>query len=70
MRNVRIDDYIGMVVVVELDTAVTHEGVLELVDDPEITGYVKITSGAEFWVLPRHEIIDVRPVRGMGFKLK
>ncbi|RCW41674.1 hypothetical protein [Paenibacillus prosopidis] len=62
----RIDDYLGLVVVVELDTTAIHEGVLE---DAEGT-HVKVINGAETWVIPRNEIAKITPVRTIGFKLK
>ncbi|MGM0882615.1 MAG: hypothetical protein ACQEXQ_16430 [Bacillota bacterium] len=62
----RIDDYIGLVVVLELDTMAKHEGVLE---DAEGT-HVKITNGAEVWVIPRHEIVKITPIRTIGFTLR
>jgi hypothetical protein len=55
----RIDDYLGLVVVVELDTTTIHEGVLE---DAEGT-HVKVINGAETWVIPRNEIVKITPVR-------
>lgn len=62
----RIDDYLGLVVVVELDTTAIHEGVLE---DVEGT-HVKVINGAETWVIPRNEIAKITPVRTIGFTLK
>lgn len=42
-----IDDYIDLVVIVELDTGAKHEGVLE---ESNVFGYVKITNGAEVFI--------------------
>ncbi|MGI2294200.1 hypothetical protein [Paenibacillus sp. GXUN7292] len=61
-----IDDYIGLVVVVELDTGATHEGVLE---ESQVYGYVKIINGSEMFQLPRKEIVDIKPIAGVRFKL-
>lgn len=64
-----IDDHIGKVVSVELDTAAIHEGILELADDFEGVSYVKVINGSEVMHLPRHEIIKITPAHGMGFKI-
>lgn len=58
-----IDDYIGLVVVLELDTMMTHEGYLE---DAEGT-HVKISNGAEVWVIPRNEIVKITPIQPKRF---
>lgn len=60
----RINDYIGRVAIVELDTMATHEGMIE---DAEGT-HIKITNGSEVWVLPRHEIVKITPIQPMRFK--
>ncbi|OMF35281.1 hypothetical protein BK133_11295 [Paenibacillus sp. FSL H8-0548] len=61
-----IDDYIGLVVVLELDTMMTHEGFLE---DAEGT-HVKISNGEDVWVIPRNEILKITPIRAKKFMLK
>ncbi|WP_138751842.1 hypothetical protein [Paenibacillus sinopodophylli] len=60
----RIDDFFDCVVVLELDTMVTHEGYLE---DAEGT-HVKISNGSEVWVIPREEIVKITPVFPKRFK--
>lgn len=52
--------------IVELDTTIIHEGVLE---DVEST-HVKVINGAETWVIPRYEIVKITLVRTIGFTLK
>ncbi|MGO4543214.1 hypothetical protein AB4Z29_00240 [Paenibacillus sp. 2TAB23] len=60
----RIDDYLGLVVVLELDTMVTHEGYLE---DAEGT-HVKVSNGSEVWVIPNEEIVKITPILPKRFK--
>lgn len=67
---INIDNYLGEVVVLELDTMATHEGVLEPVEDPEIEGYVRVSNGAETWLLPVKDIVKVTPVQPKNFKIK
>ncbi|MGG1638204.1 hypothetical protein [Paenibacillus sp. NRS-1760] len=57
-----IDDYIGHIVVVELDTSLTYQGLLEAVKDEFITDYVKVTFGSSVDWLPRHEIYKITPI--------
>ncbi|MCA0754926.1 hypothetical protein KP806_07675 [Paenibacillus sp. N4] len=63
----RIDNYYGKVVVLELDTMAKHEGVLEEVVDPEITGCVKIRNGAETWIVQRKDIVKITPIQPKRF---
>ncbi len=65
--RMNIDDYVGLVVVVELDTGATHEGVLK---ESSVYGYVKIINGSEMFQLPRKEIAKITPVQPKQFKLK
>ncbi|MGO4182068.1 hypothetical protein AB4Z45_16080 [Paenibacillus sp. MCAF9] len=58
----RIDDFIGHVVIVELDSTVTYEGVLHDVKDPEFTDYVKVMNAQSTDWLPRQEIYKIVPV--------
>lgn len=62
----RIDDYLELVVVLELDSMVIHEGFLE---DVEGT-HVKITNGSEVWIIPRTEIAKITPIVPKRFKMK
>lgn len=52
----RIDDYIGQMVLITLDTRATHEGLLETVEDEEIDGYVKVSNGNEVFLIPEDDI--------------
>lgn len=51
-KTMRIENYWGLVVVLELDTMATHEGVLEPVEDSEISNYVRVRNGEATWLLP------------------
>lgn len=58
-----IDDYIGQMVLVTIDTGATHEGLLEAVEDEDIDGYVKVSNGKEVFLIPEDEIVQVEPAR-------
>ncbi|KRE45486.1 hypothetical protein [Paenibacillus sp. Soil522] len=65
-----IGDYLGQVVVLELSTMATHEGVLEPVEDSEISDYVRVRNGSEMWLLPVKDIVKVTPVQSKSFTIK
>jgi len=58
----RIDDYIGHVVVIELDSTATYEGALQHVKDREFTNYVKVINAQGIDWLPIQEIYKITPV--------
>lgn len=59
-----IDEYLELVVVLELETMATHEGYLE---DAE-GSHVKISNSSEVWVIPRQEIVKITPILPKRFK--
>ncbi|MGO4540396.1 hypothetical protein [Paenibacillus sp. 2TAB19] len=65
-----IDEYVGLVVIVELDTTELLEGLFEKIEDTEITDCYKIRNGSEVWIVPRHVIANVTPVSSFGFTMK
>ncbi|MDQ0114338.1 hypothetical protein [Paenibacillus harenae] len=66
---VNVDEYIGLVVIVELDTTEKLEGLLEKIEDEEITDCYKVRNGSEAWIVPRHTIARVTPIPVHGFRL-
>ncbi|MEV5027382.1 hypothetical protein [Paenibacillus sp. LPE1-1-1.1] len=60
----RFDDYLELVVVLELDTMTTHEDYL---NDAE-GNHVKISNSSEVWVIPKEEIVKINPILPKRFK--
>lgn len=66
----RIDDYVGLVVIVELDTSETYEGFLEVVEDPDGAGYVKVVNADSIKWIPRDDVFKITPIRSKKFIIK
>ncbi|MEV5024782.1 hypothetical protein [Paenibacillus sp. LPE1-1-1.1] len=66
----RIDDYVGLVVIVELDTSETYEGFLELVEDAEGAGYVKVVNAESIKWIPRDEVYKITPIPSKNLIIK
>lgn len=58
-----IDDYLGKMVLLTLDTDETHEGLLENTTSLELVGYVKVSNGNGVFIIPEDDIVSVEPAR-------
>lgn len=54
-----VKEYFGQYVRVELDTGAVHQGVLEEINDLEVTGYVRIKDNSEMFLIPIEDIVNI-----------
>ncbi|WP_336772287.1 hypothetical protein [Paenibacillus sp. MMO-58] len=54
-----IEKFFGTYVRVELDSGLSHQGILEEVNDTEIAGYVRIKGINELFLFPIEDIVNI-----------